>query len=126
MNQFELSARIASQLEQHQERLKKEWTLHPIRSCVLDSLLGMELAQSVYDSFPSPADMVLKNAIRERKCISAALDKHEPLIRDILFAFQERSILNILEEITGLRALEPARSPAIRRRHQPYDTRPFS
>lgn len=78
-----------------------------INSFYIDSLLPYELAIEISDSFPARSEMDLKDSIREQKYVSAQLDKHETIISDIIYAFQDEKIVKVISEITGLSDLEP-------------------
>jgi hypothetical protein len=51
--------------------------------------------------------MTLKKNLRFYKYFSAQMDKYEPLLEEIVYAFQQRGVLKMVEEITGIRNMEP-------------------
>ena len=90
------------------EKLKEEFNeTGRINSCFVDDLLPEDVANSIYNSFPSPEEMVLYKSIRENKRIAAQMDLYNPLLEEAVFAFQDERILNIVEEITGLKEITP-------------------
>lgn len=77
-----------------------------IPSCWIDHLLPTELARHICDSFPPVGQMMQKNSIKERKHVAAQMDEHAPILEEVVFAFQDRRVLQLVAEITGLREME--------------------
>lgn len=73
------------------------------RHAAIDSLLPDEIAHKIASAFPPSAEMRLMNSFRERKYTSKSLDKFDPLIADITFAFQDRCVVEKVAELTGIR-----------------------
>ncbi len=72
--------------------------------CAIDDLLPSELAGRIAAAFPPSAEMRFLDSFRERKFTSKSLDKFDPLIADITFAFQDARVINKVAELTGIRA----------------------
>ena len=51
--------------------------------------------------------MVLKRSLREVKYVAAQMDRYDRLLEESIYAFQEPGIVERVEAITGLKALEP-------------------
>lgn len=95
-------------IEAHSVRLRDQWARSaPINHFVLDDLLPQEWARSIRAAFPRPETMTLKRSLRELKFVAAQMDRYDPLLEEIIYAFQEPQIVRWVEQITGLRALEP-------------------
>ena len=107
MKRAEIATHIADNLSQRKDTLKSQWRGHRVRAFTVDGLLPDALAKSMYDAFPATEDMRFKESLRERKLISAQMNKHNPLLEEAIYAFQDPRITALLEEITGLRSLEP-------------------
>ena len=73
------------------------------RYTVIDDLLPPELAERVAAAFPASSGMRLLDSFRERKYTSKSLDRFDPLIADITFAFQDERVIAKIAEITGIR-----------------------
>lgn len=73
--------------------------------CVIDDLLPVDLAQKIFKSFPKGIDMVAKKSIREYKYVAAQMNNYNPILESVIYAFQETSILDIVEKITGINKL---------------------
>jgi Rps23 Pro-64 3,4-dihydroxylase Tpa1-like proline 4-hydroxylase len=79
----------------------------PVNHFVVDNLLPKEWAQAIRSAFPRSEAMVLKRSLRELKYVSAQMNLYDPLLEEIVYAFQQPEILNRVENITALSALEP-------------------
>jgi Rps23 Pro-64 3,4-dihydroxylase Tpa1-like proline 4-hydroxylase len=73
------------------------------RFATIDDLLPIEIAKRFSIAFPEPGEMRLLNSFRERKYTSKSLDRFDPLIADITFAFQDKRVLEVVAEITGIK-----------------------
>lgn len=78
-----------------------------INSCIIDDLLPQEIATKIYNAFPSPEEMKTYKSLRENKRIAAQMDLYDPLLEEIVFAFQDPRIVKIVEEITSLEEMLP-------------------
>lgn len=77
-----------------------------IRSVVIDDLLPDRLARQISAAFPSPERMAGKSTLRERKFVAAQMDRYNPLLEEVTFAFQEPVVLALVNDITGLQMME--------------------
>ena len=73
----------------------------------LDNLLPEELALEIYKAFPDSQEMVLKKSIREDKYVAAQMDKYNPVLEEIIYAFQDSRIVSLIGEICGLKDILP-------------------
>ncbi|MCB0469648.1 MAG: 2OG-Fe(II) oxygenase [Flavobacteriaceae bacterium] len=73
----------------------------------LDNVLPEEIALQCYNVFPDPSDMRLLKSIREYKYVSAQMDKHHHLLEQVIYAFQDERIVNLIGEICDVQSLEP-------------------
>lgn len=73
------------------------------RYTAIDDLLPHELANKIAAVFPASDQMRLINTFRERKYNSKSLDKFDPLISDITFAFQDHGVIEAIANLTGIR-----------------------
>ena len=69
---------------------------------VIDDLLPVEIAAKFAPAFPPLEEMRLMKSIRETKRTSKSLDKFDPLLSDITFAFQDERIVQKVSEITRI------------------------
>jgi Rps23 Pro-64 3,4-dihydroxylase Tpa1-like proline 4-hydroxylase len=70
---------------------------------VIDDLLPKEIASKIAPAFPQLEEMRLMKSIRETKRTSKSLDKFDPLLSDITFAFQDERVVRKVSEITGIK-----------------------
>ncbi|HEX6125491.1 MAG TPA: 2OG-Fe(II) oxygenase [Pyrinomonadaceae bacterium] len=71
--------------------------------CAIDNLLPDDIAGRIADAFPPVDTMRLLNSFREKKYTSKTLDKYDPLIEDITFAFQDKRVIDKVAELTGIK-----------------------
>lgn len=103
-----LASLILVKLINEKENLAKEFqNKGRINSCFIDNLLPLEVAINIYEAYPSPEEMSIHKSLRENKRIAAQMDLYNPLLEEIVFAFQDERIVKIVEEITGLKDMIP-------------------
>ena len=73
------------------------------RYCAIDNLLPEDIARRISKAFPRSGEMRLLDSFREKKFTSKSLDKFDPLIADITFAFQDKRVIQKVGEITGIK-----------------------
>lgn len=69
----------------------------------IDDLLPEDIAVRFFEAFPPTSEMRLLDSFRERKFTSKSLDRFDPVISDITFAFQDPGVIAKVAEITGIR-----------------------
>lgn len=69
----------------------------------INDLLPARIAMRIANAFPPSSEMRLMKSFREQKYTSKALDKYDPLIADITFAFQDKRVIEAIAELTGIR-----------------------
>ncbi len=108
LNRKNLADFILKQLENNAEILKAEFSKsNRINSCFIDDLLPEEIALKIYQAYPSPEEMAIHKSMRENKRIAAQMDLYNPLLEEIVFAFQDERIVKVVEGITGLKQMVP-------------------
>jgi Rps23 Pro-64 3,4-dihydroxylase Tpa1-like proline 4-hydroxylase len=73
------------------------------RFTAIDNLLPGQIAARFGKAFPRLDEMRLLDSFRERKYTSKSLDRFNPLIADITFAFQDKRVIDLVAEITGIK-----------------------
>lgn len=73
----------------------------------LDSLLPDELALKIYNSFPKHQETVVKKSLKQHKHIAVQMNQYNPLLEEVIYAFQEPQIVNLIEQICGFKNLIP-------------------
>ena len=108
MNRQEYSRLISNRLE-NQKNYSKDFFENSgkIKYFYVDNLLPVDLVKEIYNSFPKKEDMILKKSIREFKYIAAQMDLYNPILEEIIYAFQQENVLKIISEITNIKNLVP-------------------
>lgn len=108
LTRADLGQAIVARLEAGKEALRSQWNASgPVHHFYLDDLLPEEWARSIHAAFPDPAAMTLKKSLRELKYVAAQMDRYDKLLEEAIYAFQQPDVVRLVEEITGLKALEP-------------------
>lgn len=108
MNREQLANLILNKLKCNQELLQHEINIpNRIKSAVIDNLLPEEIAINIYSSFPDVGQMSLKRSIKEYKFVAAQMDQYNSLLEEIIYAFQDKRIVDFFSTITGIDSLEP-------------------
>lgn len=108
-NREDVAQVIVQKITQNKSLLKKQYELskHGIGYFYIDNLLPEPLVKALNDNFPEAKEMVLKKSLRENKLVSAQMDKHYFLLEEVLYAFQDKRIVSLIKEITGIHQLYP-------------------
>lgn len=73
----------------------------------VDDLLPDNIAKNLYDVFPKPDEMVLKKSIREDKYIGIQMNNYNPVLEEIIYAFQDERIVHLICEICEIKQAVP-------------------
>ena len=71
----------------------------------IDDLLPKDLALNLFEVFPDKSEMRCLKSIREYKYVSAQMDKHNQLLEEVIYAFQEEKIVKLIGEICEIKSL---------------------
>ena len=96
---------ILERLEREFEQIKADFRADKginTRFTAIDNLLPQDIAEKIHKAFPGLEEMRLLDSFREKKYTSKSLDKFDPLIADITFAFQDPAVINKVAELTGI------------------------
>lgn len=74
---------------------------------VVDDLLPLGLASEIYEAFPTVEKLLLRKSIRELKYVTSQMDRCDKLLEECVYAFQDRRVVDLVGEITGLKEIEP-------------------
>jgi Rps23 Pro-64 3,4-dihydroxylase Tpa1-like proline 4-hydroxylase len=102
----EIVGMILTKLENNLEGIRKDFHTDKginTRFTAIDDLLPPDLARRIFTVFPAFHEMRLLDSFRERKYTTKSLDKFDPLIADVTFAFQDIRVLDMVAEITGIK-----------------------
>ena len=97
---------IIARLEREAEQIRADFQTDKgikTRFTAIDGILPDEMARKIYTSFPSFNEMRLLDSFREKKYTSKSMEKFNPLISDITFAFQDERIIKKVADLTGIK-----------------------
>lgn len=102
----EIVGMILTRLEKDLEAIRKDFNTDKginTRFATIDDLLPEDLVRKIHAVFPAGNEMRLLDSFREKKYTTKSLDKFDPLIADVTFAFQDTRVLDAVAEITGIK-----------------------
>ena len=102
----ELVKLILERLDRDADRIKRDFDNDKgiaTHFTAIDDLLPTETAERIANAFPPVENMRLLDSFREKKYTSKAMDKFDPLISDITFAFQDKRVIDKVAELTGIK-----------------------
>lgn len=73
-----------------------------VRTFVVDDLLDDDLALRIHTAFPPVDTMTRRHSIREDKYVATQMDRYDPLLEEVVFAFQEQAVIDAVATITGI------------------------
>lgn len=109
MTRNDLAILLLDKLNSEKETLKERFqnSNSTIKYFYIDDLLPIEIATEIYRVFPKPEEMILKKNIREYKYIAAQMNNYNPLLEEIIYAFQDLRVVNLIGEICSISNILP-------------------
>lgn len=109
MNREAIANLIFDKVNANKTDLKVEFskTKDSIGYFFIDDLLPDELVTKIHEVFPKPSAMVLKKNIREVKYVSSQMNFYNPLLEEIIYAFQDKRVVNLIGEICDIQEAIP-------------------
>ena len=103
----EISELIFNKISEEKKNLIKLFNTskNDIGYFFIDDLLPDALTEECFKVFPDKSEMRCLKSIREYKYISAQMDRHNKLLEDVIFAFQDEKIVKLIGEICGIKLL---------------------
>ncbi len=100
---------IEDRLRQEKNQLQKQYakSKEKIGFFYLDNLLPKELAQEIHDKFPTMDEAVMKKSLREYKYVAYQMDAYDPILEEIVYAFQDEKIVRVISDICDLKSICP-------------------
>jgi Rps23 Pro-64 3,4-dihydroxylase Tpa1-like proline 4-hydroxylase len=107
MNRVEIANYIYEQLETKKEALKAQFlkSKESIGYFFIDDLLPPELALEIYNKFPSLEETVKRKSLKEYKFTAFQMNKYEALLEEVIYAFQDKRVIETISEICNLENL---------------------
>jgi Rps23 Pro-64 3,4-dihydroxylase Tpa1-like proline 4-hydroxylase len=64
----------------------------------IDNLLPENIAKFIYESFSKPEQTTLKRSLRKHNYIAAQMNKYDPVLEEIIYAFQDDRIVKLISQ----------------------------
>jgi Rps23 Pro-64 3,4-dihydroxylase Tpa1-like proline 4-hydroxylase len=109
MNRIELSEIIYLRINSKRADLEQLFSNSKqiIGYFFIDDLLPESIANEIFAVFPKSSQMVLKKNMREDKFVAAQMNLYNPLLEEIIFAFQDKRIVDLVAEICQIKTAIP-------------------
>jgi len=103
LNREKIAELIFLKLKDTEEVLKNHFqeTSKGIAYFYLDAVLPDDVARAIFDKFPHTTDVKVKKSIREYKYVAAQMDQYDPLLEEVIYAFQDQRIVDCISRICG-------------------------
>jgi Rps23 Pro-64 3,4-dihydroxylase Tpa1-like proline 4-hydroxylase len=104
----ELAGHIVNALADRRDAAQREFRQPGrIPSFILDDLLPAHVALTIYQAFPSTEALVLKKTLGQLKYVGYQMSSYNPLLEEIIYAFQDPRVVKLISSITGIQQLLP-------------------
>ena len=109
MKRAEIADHILTRLEHEKSSIRQSYldTKDSIGYFFVDDFLPEEIALAIYQAFPQADAMKLNKSLREDKYIAAQMDKYDPILEEVLFAFQDQRIVDFIGSVCEIDSLYP-------------------
>jgi Rps23 Pro-64 3,4-dihydroxylase Tpa1-like proline 4-hydroxylase len=108
MQRTDIGQFIAAKLRENLDAACRQWQEStPVNHFFIDDVLPEEVATTVRRGFPEASTMMLRKSLRELKYVSAQMNEHAPILEEVIFAFQEPEVVDLVTQITNLNSLYP-------------------
>jgi len=109
MDRTAIAKLIYDTLTANKQNLKQQYDASKgaIGYFFIDDVLPESLALEIYKAFPTPDKMVLKKSLREDKHVAAQMNLYNPLLEEVIYAFQDSRVVKLVSEICSLKDIYP-------------------
>lgn len=109
INRKEIALLIVEKLSTEKEVLKALFlkSQKEIGFFYVDDLLPEKLVNDIYKNFPKLSETKKKKTIRENKYVAYQMNKYHPLLEEVIYAFQDEKVVEIVSEICDLENILP-------------------
>jgi len=109
ITRIDIAALIYDKIESQKATLKQQFvdSKSGIGYFFVDDLLPREFALNLQAIFPKAEEMVLKKSIREDKYVAAQMNQYHPMLEEIIYAFQDKKVVDLVGEICGIKEAIP-------------------
>lgn len=109
MNRIDFAKIIYQKINDNKIILSKQFedSKETIGYIFIDDLLPKDIALELYNAFPKKHQMVLKKSIREDKFVAVQMNLYNPILEEIIYAFQDKKIVELIGEICQIESPIP-------------------
>ncbi|WP_334126283.1 2OG-Fe(II) oxygenase [Empedobacter brevis] len=109
MNRIEYADIILHQIYTKKEEIQQQYTTSKskIGYFWIDDLLPEDVALEINRVFPREKDMVLKKSLKEDKYIAVQMNQYHPILEEIIYAFQDERIVDLIADVCGIKQTIP-------------------
>lgn len=109
MNRIDFAKIIYQKINDNKIILSKQFedSKETIGYIFIDDLLPKDIALELYNAFPKKDQMVLKKSIREDKFVAVQMNLYNPILEEIIYAFQDKKIVELIGEICQIKSPIP-------------------
>ncbi|MEO6174078.1 MAG: 2OG-Fe(II) oxygenase [Flavobacterium circumlabens] len=109
INRIELAEIIYNKINANKTLLASQFAASKkaIGYLFIDDLLPEAIAVSLYNVFPKKEEMVLKKSIKEDKYVAVQMNRYNPVLEEIIYAFQDSKIVDLIGQICQIESPIP-------------------
>lgn len=108
LSRVKIADQVLRRLDRERARAAADFRLQGcVPSFILEDVLPAEHARVIYQAFPPLDRLVLKHTLGQLKYVGYQMDAYDPLLTEIVYAFQDPRIVRAIGDITGLTGLLP-------------------
>ena len=107
MKRTEIASHIYEKLDNQKLTLKSQFdaSKNKIGYFFIDDLLPKELSLKIHQNFPKTSETKKRESLRELKFTAFQMDKYNPLLEEVIYAFQDEKIVKLVGEICGIKQI---------------------
>ena len=107
INRTEIADLIYNKIIENRSAIKTQFlkTNETVGYFFIDDLLPTELALEIHAKFPTTEEAVKRKNIREFKFTAFQMNNYNSLLEDVIYAFQDERIIQLISEICNLEAV---------------------
>jgi len=108
-NRKEISLLIVERLTKEKETLKEKFleSKNEIGFFYIDNLLPNELVLTIHKIFPELHETKERKSLREHKYTAYQMNRYNPLLEEVIYAFQEENVVKAVSEICQIENMLP-------------------
>ena len=107
MHRDEIANQIIEKLNSSESSLRALWASSGHKYFYIDHLLPEPLVEMIRNSFPSKDLMRVRHSLREHKYVAAQMDRFNPILEEVVYAFQAQGVREVISKITCINHLLP-------------------